>query len=99
MNELLWILVGNTLFLAAAAAGAIWRITVAYRQAMEHSSGDQKLLHRLLKDAQDRIHAASLSDYLAIRQEGESAARPKVFSRSDEEEAAIEEARLNGGRY
>lgn len=102
MNELVpvWLLVGNVLFVSVIAGIGLWVCRTAYRNSIEGIADDRKELHKRLKNAQDRIHAASLSDYMAIRD------RPNVklqsFSRTDEEEAAIEESRMdvsgmNGG--
>lgn len=102
MTELVWVLVGNTVFVAALSAAALCLVTRAYRSSVAGYETREKTLVKLLKDAQDRIHAASLSDYMAIRDSGKPPKR-EYRARTDEEEANIEEARmsgnLNGGGY
>jgi hypothetical protein len=83
-------------FLSVAASVVIWKISAAYRTSMASTEANRKALEKLLKDAQNRIHAADLSGYLALK--GSDGPRDPVrsYSRSDEEEAAIE-SRMNGG--
>lgn len=97
MNESLWILVGNTLFITLLASVGIWRQAVVYRDAIRAAELNSKAHLKMIKDLQDRIHASSLSDYMAIRNQ-EDVQPHESQSRSDEAEAAIEESR-NGGRF
>lgn len=103
MNELLWILVGNTLFLSLMAGAAVSLITRSYHRSIACYEEERKLMSKLLKSAQDRIHAASLSDYLAIRDQPEGTPpRRQIRTRTDLEEAEIEErhgAGFNGGAH
>lgn len=95
-----WLLLVNVGLILLLAAVVVYVCRGAYQRAIESATQDRKDLHKLLKSAQDRIHAADLSGYMAIK-DRENQPRLQSFSRTDEEEAAIEEARmgLNGGSY
>lgn len=103
MSELLWILVGNTVFIATLAGVVIWRLNVVYSTTAASADEREKTLLKMLKNTEDRIHATTLGDYLAIRDAPPVAPHPSQ-SRSDSAEAAIEETSrmgegLNGGGY
>lgn len=88
MTPELGILIGYTAFISILFYFSLARVREAHRETVESLKADQKALHSLLKDAQNRIHAATLHDYLALSgRENEQAFEP--MRRSDAIEAEI----------
>jgi hypothetical protein len=84
----LGILIGFTLFQSFLFYFSLTRVREAHRDSMESLRTDKKALHALLKDAQNRIHAATMHDYLALSgREKEQSFEP--MRRSDAIEAEI----------
>ncbi len=91
MTVELGILIGFTLFLSLLFVFSVIKIRDAYRHAMESVVQDKKALQSLLKDAQNRIHAATLQDYLSLtgRDLAEKARPSEPLRRNDAIEAEI----------
>lgn len=76
------------------------RISQSYHEQVESLKADKKALHLLVKEAQNRIHAASLNDYLTLQAHNEGTEvhqGPPPFdsmSRSDAVEAEIAARRM-----
>jgi len=88
MTPELGILVGFTLFQSYLFYFALTRVREANQAAMESLQADKKALHALVKDAQNRIHASTLHDYLALSgRDQEQSFEP--MRRSDAIEAEI----------
>lgn len=88
MTMELGILVGFTIFLSFIFYFSLARVREAHRETVESLKADQKATHALLKDAQNRIHAATLHDYLALSgRDNEQSFEP--MRRSDAIEAEI----------
>lgn len=71
MTAELWALLGITGFLVCFLAALFWAslstIRAAHLATVESLRQDKKALLLLLKDAQNRIHASSLNDYLTLQ--------------------------------
>ncbi len=96
MSESLWILVGNTVFIAIFAGIVVWRTECRLSKSVASADKREKAFLEMLKLAQDRIHASTLGDYMTIRDTPQQAPHMSQ-SRSDEQEAAIEESRMGTG--
>lgn len=84
----LGVLIGFTIFLSVLYCFSIKSVREANQTAMESLLADKKALHSLLKDAQNRIHASTLHDYLALSgRDNEQSFEP--MRRSDAIEAEI----------
>ena len=105
MTTELWALLGITGFLVSFLATLFWfslsTIRASHLETVESLRQDKKALYTLLKEAQNRIHAASLNDYLMLQAHngGTEVAGPpphQSLSRSDAVEAEIA-ARMSAG--
>ncbi len=71
MTTELWALCGISGFLVSFLAAVFWfslsTIRAAHHQQVESMRQDNKALHSLLKECQNRIHASSLNDYLMLQ--------------------------------
>lgn len=84
-------------------------IKAAHQQQVESLRADQKTLHALLKEANNRIQAKSLTDFLTLQAHNEGTRAVEipqgmVMSRTDAEEAEIAANRMEasspiGGGY
>ncbi len=88
-----------TLFLSFLFWTTLSTIRAAHQQQVESLRADQKALHSLLKQTQDRIHASSLNDYLTLRAHADGTQiteQPpyESYSRSDAIEAEIAAQRM-----
>jgi len=83
----LGVLIGFTIFLSVLYYFSIKNIREANHTAMESLLSDKKALHALLKEAQNRIHASTLHDYLALQ--GREAEPHEPVRRTDAIEAEI----------
>lgn len=63
----LGVLIGFTIFLSVLYYLSLKNVREAHRETVESLLADKKALHSLLKDAQNRIHASTLHDYLALQ--------------------------------
>lgn len=97
MTEL-WVMLGASgvliLFVSFLFWVALSAIRAAHASLVESLRADNKALHSLLKDAQNRIHAASLNDYLTLQAHNGGtdlvdSAMPDMPPRSDAVEAEI----------
>lgn len=88
MTPELGILIGFTIFLSILYYFSLKNVREANRTAMESLIVDKKALHALLKDAQNRIHASTLHDYLAL-QGREAEQQNEPVRRNDAIEAEI----------
>lgn len=84
----LGVLIGFTIFLSFLYYFSIKNIREANHTAMESLLVDKKALHALLKEAQNRIHAATMHDYLAL-QGREAEQQNEPVRRNDAIEAEI----------
>ena len=66
MTSEMAVLIGFTLFLSFIFYFSLRNMREAYRSSTDSLIADKKILAALLKDAQNRIHASSLSDYLTL---------------------------------
>ncbi len=99
MTADLWVFLATSILLILFASFLFWTslttIRTSYREQVQSLREDKKALHTLLKDAQNRIHAASLNDYLTLQAHNggtEIVDGPPPFgsmSRSDAVEAEI----------
>ena len=94
MTSELGILIGFTIFLSFLFCLSLWYVRESHRSTVESLRGDNKALHSLLKQAQDRIHASSITDYLALQ--GRDSPTHEPVRRNDAIEAEIA-SRVNGG--
>lgn len=71
MTTELWVLLAVFVFLTIFTSFLFWAalttIRTSYREQVESLRADKRALHTLLKEAQNRIHAASLNDYLTLQ--------------------------------
>ena len=88
MTPELGILIGFTIFLSILYYFSLRSIEKAHQTAMESLLADKKALHALLKEAQNRIHAATMHDYLAL-QGREAEQQHEPVRRNDAIEAEI----------
>ena len=105
MTTELWALLGITGFLVSFLAALFWfslsTIRASHLETVESLRQDKKALHTLLKEAQNRIHAASLNDYLMLQAHNggtevhEGPPPHQSLSRSDAVEAEIA-SRMSG---
>lgn len=103
-SELLWVLCGGFVLLIGFLSFLIWftlsTVRTAHREQVESLRADQKSLHSLLRQTQDRIHASSLNDYLTLRAHDngtdmvDGPPQNAVLSRSDAVEAEISANRI-----
>jgi len=102
----LWAVLGITGFLVSFLAVLFWfslsTIRASHHQQVESMRQDNKALHALLKDAQNRIHAASLNDYLTLQAhnggtEIVDSQEERMPPRSDLVEAEIDSRRMPVG--
>jgi heme oxygenase len=84
----LGVLIGFAIFLSFLYYFSLKNIREANHTAMESLLTDKKALHALLKEAQNRIHAATMHDYLAL-QGRESEQQNEPVRRNDAIEAEI----------
>ena len=89
MTVELGILIGFTIFLSLLFIFSVTKIRDAYRHAMESVVQDKKTLQSLLKDAQNRIHAATLQDYMSLRGGDIESPTHEPMRRNDAIEAEI----------
>ncbi len=99
MTADLWVLLIVFVLFVFATSFAFWAsistIRTSFREQMESARADKKALYLLLKETQNRIHASSLNDYLALQAHNggtEMVDGPPplgVMSRSDAVEAEI----------
>ena len=87
MTPELGILIGFAIFLSFLYYFSLRSIEKAHQTAMESLLADKKALHSLLKEAQNRIHAATMHDYLALQ--GREADPHEPVRRTDAIEAEI----------
>jgi len=97
-----------TVFLSVVSWIALSTIRAAHKQEVESLRADQKALHLILKEANNRIQAKSLTDFLTLQAHNggtevysseANGAFPQgnVLSRSDAVEAEISANRIGGG--
>jgi hypothetical protein len=87
MTAELGILVGFTIFLSVLYFFSLQKLERAHRAAIDSVLADKKVLSALLKDAQNRIHAATMQDYLALQ--GRESDPHESIRRNDAIEAEI----------
>ena len=84
----LGILIGFTIFLSFLYYVSLCKMERSHKAVIDSLIADKKALNTLLKDAQNRIHAATMQDYLALQ--GREALDPhESVRRNDAIEAEI----------
>lgn len=114
MTTELLVLLGITAFLTTFLSVVFWltlsTIRAAHKQEVDSLRADQKALHLILKETNNRIQAKSLTDFLTLQahnggtevydegrmREG-NFPQGDVMSRSDAVEAEIAANRMGGG--
>lgn len=111
MTTELLVLLGITAFLTVFLSLVSWltltTIRAAHKQEVDSLRADQKALHLILKETNNRIQAKSLTDFLTLQAhnggtevyDGANGAFPQgeVLSRSDAVEHEIAANRMGGG--
>lgn len=107
MTAELWAVLGIAGFLVCFLSVLFWTslstVRAAHLETVESLRQDKKALHTLLKEAQNRIHAASLNDYLMLQAHNggtemhDAPPAHQSLSRSDAVEAEIAQRMMPTG--